>query len=145
MKKYIKNTLMGISWGLTVNMIFLVVAVAVNADFLKSITQYDFIKYAICSAIIGLGFWVPSVIYDKPNLSLPVKSILHLGIGYVIYVITAFFAGWIGAGYSAVFTVGSLIASVLFTLLIYVCFYLYHRKEADMMNSKIREIQKTNK
>lgn len=145
MKKYIKNTLMGISWGLTVNMIFLVVAVAVNADFLKSIAQYDFIKYAICSAIIGLGFWVPSVIYDKPNLSLPVKSIIHLGIGYIVYVITALFAGWIGAGYGAIATIISLAISILFTLLIYSCFYLYHKKEAAIMNSKIKEIKKNDK
>ena len=90
MKKYLKNTLMGISWGLTLNMIFLVVAVAINADFLKSISQYEFIKYAICSVIIGLGFYLPSMIYEKPNISMPVKATVHLGTGFVIYLITAF-------------------------------------------------------
>lgn len=144
MKKYLKNTLMGISWGLTVNMVFLVVAVAVNADFLKSISQYDFIKYAICSVIIGIGFYLPSIIYDKPNITLPLKATVHLGIGFVIYLVTAFFAGWIG-GYGAIATFISIAISILFTLLIYMCFYLYYRKEAVVINKKIKEIQKTNK
>lgn len=144
MKKHLKNTLMGISWGLTFNMIFLVIAVAINADFLKNISQYNFIKYAICSVIIGIGFHLPSVIYDKPNLSLPVKSIIHLGIGFVIYLIVAFYAGWIGAGYGAIATIIFIAISIVFTLLIYVCFYMYHKKEADIMNNKIKEIEKLN-
>lgn len=144
MKKYLKNTLMGISWGLTVNMIFLVIAVAINADFLKNISQYDFIKYAICAVIIGIGFYLPSVIYDKPTLSLPVKATIHLGIGFTVYLIVAFFAGWIGADYGAIATVISIATSIVFSLLIYACFYLYHKKEADIMNSKIKEIEKLN-
>ena len=103
-----------------------------------------FIKYAICSVIIGIGFYLPSIIYDKPNITLPVKATVHLGIGFVIYLVTAFLAGWIG-GYGAIATFISIAISILFTLLIYMCFYLYYRKEAVVMNKKIKEIQKTNK
>lgn len=143
MKKYLKNTLMGISWGLTVNMVFLVIAVAVNADFLKSISQFDFIKYAVCAVVVGVGFYLPSIIYDKPNITLPVKATVHLGIGFVVYLITAIFAGWINTGYGILATVISIAISILFTLLIYMCFYLYHRKEAEVMNTKIKELEKT--
>lgn len=142
MKKYLKNSLMGASWGLTVNMVFLVIAVAVNADFLKSISQFDFIKYAVCAVIVGIGFWLPSVIYDNPNIAMPFKVIVHLGIGFSIYLAAAVFAGWINTDYGVLYAVISIAISILFTLLIYMCFYLYYRKEATIMNTKIKEIEK---
>lgn len=142
MKKYLKNLLMGASWGVTVNMVCLIIEVAINADFLKSISQFDFIKYAVCAAIVGVGFWLPSVIYDNPNIAMPVKVVVHLGIGFSIYLAAAIFAGWINTDYGVLYAVISIAISILFTLLIYMCFYLYYRKEAAVMNTKIKEIEK---
>lgn len=142
MKKYLKNSLMGASWGLTINMVFLIISVSINENFLKSISQFDFIKYAVCAVIVGLGFWLPSVIYDNPNIAMPVKIVVHLGIGFFIYFAAAIFAGWINTDYGVLYAVISVAIGILFTVLIYICFYLYYRKEAKVMNTKIKEMEK---
>ena len=37
----------------------------------------------ICYIITCIGFFVPSVIYENEKLVLPVRIIIHMGIGYI--------------------------------------------------------------
>ncbi len=56
MKNIIKSIVLGIGWGFTVFVVYLTIGVFISSDFLAGIAQDDFIKYVICSAVIGLGF-----------------------------------------------------------------------------------------
>ena len=141
MKNVIKSIAVGISWGFTVLVAYLTIGVIISSDFLAGIAQADFIKYAISSAVIGLGFSVPSLIYYNERISRGLQVIIHLGTGFAIYIPVAFFAGWMPTGYGAIAVALSLLCAVVFSLLVWLCFALYYRKQAQEINRKIIEKQ----
>ncbi|WP_294466659.1 DUF3021 domain-containing protein [uncultured Ruminococcus sp.] len=141
MKNIIKSIVLGIGWGFTVFVVYLTIGVFISSDFLAGIAQDDFIKYVICSAVIGLGFSVPSLIYRNERISRGLQVIIHLGTGFAIYVPVAFFAGWIPTAYGAIAVAISLLCAVVFSLLVWLCFALYYRKQAQEINRKILEKQ----
>ena len=141
MKNIIKSIVLGIGWGFTVFVVYLTIGVIISGDFLAGIAQDDFIKYVICSAVIGLGFSVPSLIYRNERISRGLQVIIHLGTGFAIYVPVAFFAGWIPTAYGAIAVAVSLLCAVVFSLLVWLCFALYYRKQAQEINRKILEKQ----
>ena len=143
MKNIIKSIVLGIGWGFTFFVVYLTIGVIISGDFLAGIAQDDFIKYVICSAVIGLGFSVPSLIYRNERISRGLQVIIHLGTGFAIYVPGAFFAGWIPTAYGAVAVAVSLLCAVVFSLLVWLCFALYYRKQAQEINRKIVEKQQT--
>ena len=143
MKNIIKSIVLGIGWGFTFFVVYLTIGVIISGDFLAGIAQDDFIKYVICSAVIGLGFSVPSLIYRNERISRGLQVIIHLGTGFAIYVPVAFFAGWIPSAYGAVAVAVSLLCAVVFSLLVWLCFALYYRKQAQEINRKIVEKQQT--
>lgn len=143
MKNIIKSIVLGIGWGFTVFVVYLTIGVIISGDFLAGIAQDDFIKYVICSAVIGLGFSVPSLIYRNERISRGLQVIIHLGTGFAIYVPVAFFAGWIPTAYGAIAVAISLLCAVVFSLLVWLCFALYYRKQAQEINRKIVEKQQT--
>lgn len=143
MKNIIKSIVLGIGWGFTFFVVYLTIGVIISGDFLAGIAQDDFIKYVICSAVIGLGFSVPSLIYRNERISRGLQVIIHLGTGFAIYVPVAFFAGWIPTAYGAIAVAISLLCAVVFSLLVWLCFALYYRKQAQEINRKIVEKQQT--
>lgn len=141
MKNVIKSIAVGISWGFTVLVVYLTIGVSISSDFLATIAPNDFIMYVICSAVIGLGFSVPSLIYYNERISRILQVIIHLGSGFAIYIPVAFFAGWIPTAYGAIAVALSLLCAVVFSLLVWLCFALYYRKQAEKINRKITEKQ----
>ena len=77
------------------------------------------------------------------RISRGLQVIIHLGTGFAIYVPVAFFAGWIPTAYGAVAVAVSLLCAVVFSLLVWLCFALYYRKQAQEINRKIVEKQQT--
>ena len=142
MKNVIKSIAVGIGWGFTVLVVYLTIGVIISSDFLASIAPDDFIKYVICSAVVGLGFSVPSLIYHNERISRGLQVIIHLGTGFAVYIPVAFFAGWIPTAYGAIAVALSLLIAVVFSLLVWLCFALYYRKQAQKINRKIIEKQK---
>ena len=61
-----------------------------------SLENYTFTKMVAGSALVGLGYGVPTIIYRKESLPLPIKIIIHMGIGTAIYLGVAYAVGWIG-------------------------------------------------
>lgn len=141
MRNFIKSIAVGIGWGFTVLVVYLTIGVIISSDFLASIAPDDFIKYVICSAVVGLGFSVPSLIYYNERISRILQVIIHLGTGFAIYIPVAFFAGWIPTAYGAIAVALSLLCAVVFSLLVWFCFALYYRKQAEEINRKILEKQ----
>ena len=141
MRNFIKSIAVGIGWGFTVLVVYLTIGVIISSDFLASIAPDDFIKYVICSAVVGLGFSVPSLIYYNERISRILQVIIHLGTGFAIYIPVAFFAGWIPTAYGAIAVALSLLCAVVFSLLVWFCFALYYRNQAEEINRKILEKQ----
>lgn len=106
-----------------------------------SLDNYRFTKMVLGCLIVGLGFGVPTVIYRKENLPMPIRVLVHMGTGCVVYTIVAFAVGWIGGSKSVVH--GLLIAAVQIAVafVIWYLFNRYYRGEAKKMNDRIQEMK----
>lgn len=144
MRKIISKTALGISWGFTILVFYMTVSAAIDADFFNNLTSSEFIKHVICAAITGLGFTVPTIIYDNETVSRGLQVLVHLGTGFAIYIPVAFFAGWIPTEAGFLPVVISFAISVVFAMLAWLCFSLYYKKQAERMNKKIFEKQRNN-
>ena len=106
-----------------------------------SLENYRLTKMVIGCIIVGLGFGVPSLVYRSETLPMPVKILVHMGIGCIIYTIVGFAGGWIGG--SATLGQGIAIAAIqlLVAFIIWFCFMRFYRSEAKKMNDKIQQMK----
>ena len=141
LKDLLKSTVISIGMALAIFcLVGIVFDIGYKGNF--SLENYKFTKMAVGSILVGLGFGVPTVVYHKENLPLPIRVIIHMGIGCAIYTAFAFAVGWFGG--SATFVQGLIIAGIQIAVafIIWFCFMRYYRKEAKEMNDKIQAKKK---
>lgn len=135
----IKSTAIGIGIAMT---LFCLTGIAydITYDGTFRLENYAFTKMIIGCILVGLGFGIPSVIYKKDNLPMPIRILIHMGIGCVVYTIVAYAVGWIGG--AATMTQGILIAVIQFAtaFVIWALFMRHYRKEARQMNDRIQQM-----
>ena len=140
LKDLAKSTAISIGMAMTIFcLIGIVYDIGNKGSF--SLMDYGFTKMVIGCVLVGLGFGVPTVVYRKDNLPMPVRVVIHMGIGCVIYTIVAYAVGWIGG--SATFIQGIIIALIQLAVafLIWFLFMRYYRAEAKKMNDKIQAMK----
>ena len=93
MKNLVKSTFISIGISLS---IFCFIGIVLDMIYkgIFSLENYMFTKMVTGCVLIGLGFGVPSVIYQKDNLPMPIKILIHMGTGCVVYTIVAYSVGW---------------------------------------------------
>lgn len=140
-KDLLKSTVISIGMALT---IFCLVGVFFDIYYGGnfSLENYGYTKMALGSIIVGLGFGVPTVVYNKDSLPMPVKVIIHMGIGCAVYTAVAFAVGWFGASTTVGQGIGIAAIQLLVAFVIWFCFMRYYRKEAKKMNEKIQAMKK---
>ena len=106
-----------------------------------SLEGYAFTKMVVGCLIIGLGFGAPTVVYQNEKLPLPIRVIIHMGIGCTVYTIVACAVGWMGG--AATIGKGILIAAIHLGLafVIWFLFMRYYRAEAKKMNDRIQAMK----
>ena len=102
---------------------------------------YGYTKMVIGCLIVGLGFGIPSMIYRKDTLPMPVRVIIHMGIGCTIYTIVAYAVGWMGGAASIGQGVAIACIQLGIAFLIWFLFMRYYRNEAKKMNDKIQAMK----
>ena len=141
MKDLLKSSAISIGIAMTIFCIAgIVFDVGRGGNF--SLDHYRFTKMIVGCILIGLGFGLPSVVYSKECLPAPIKVVVHMGIGCVVYTIVAYAVGWIGG--SATIGQGILIVAIQLAVafLIWLLFRRYYRAEAKKMNDRIQEMKK---
>lgn len=140
MTDLLKSTVISIGMALTIFCLAgIVFDIAYKGSF--SLENYQFTKMVIGSLIVGLGFGVPTVVYNNESMPMPIKVIIHMGIGCVIYTVVAYAVGWFGG--TTTVTQGIIIAAIQLTVafIIWLCFNSFYRKEAKKMNDKIQTMK----
>lgn len=101
--------------------------------------NYSFIKMALGSICISLGYCLPSMIYDNEVLSSLSKVFIHMGIGCSNMLIISLIVGWIPIhlGFQISITIISIM--IISSFIIWYCFYLYYKMIAKKMNQKIAQ------
>ena len=140
LKDILKSTVISIGMSLTIfSLVCLVFDIEYGGTF--SLEGYRMTKMIIGCVIIGLGFGIPTIVYKNDSLPMPVRVLIHMGIGCVIYTIVAYAVGWIGG--SASLGQGIAIAAIQLAIafIIWFCFMRFYRSEAKRMNDKIQQMK----
>ena len=106
-----------------------------------NLDHYRFTKMVIGSIIVGLGFGVPTFIYRKDSLPMPMRVIIHMGTGCIIYTLVAFAVGWMGGTGSIAKAIVAATVQIAVAFLIWYLFMRHYRKEAMKMNQRIQEMK----
>lgn len=139
-KDLIKSTVISIGMALTIFcLVGIVFDVGYGGNF--SLENYRFTKMVVGSLLVGLGFGVPTIVYNKESLPMPIRVVIHMGTGCVVYTLVAYAVGWYGG--SATVIQGIIIAGIqlLVAFFIWFCFMRFYRKEAKKMNEKIQAMK----
>lgn len=138
-KKIAGNFIKGIMCGCFIMSIYLLISLGFADDRSMTISFNGYLKQVICSSIVGIGFFVPSVIYEVDKVSRGFQVLFQLGIGFIIYFIAGFNAGWIPTQYGVMQVVYTVIGMMLISLIIWFGIYMYYKKQAIAINRKIKE------
>jgi len=139
-KDLIRSTVISIGMALTIFcLVGIVFDIGYGGNF--SLENYRFTKMVVGSLLVGLGFGVPTIVYNKESLPMPIRVIIHMGTGCVVYTLVAYAVGWYGG--SATVIQGIIIAGIqlLVAFVIWFCFMRYYRREAKKMNEKLQEMK----
>ena len=85
---------------------------------------------------------VPAVVYRKENMPMPIRVVIHMGSGCVIYTLVACWVGWIDLSAGLWQGIGMIAAQLAAAFLIWFFFLLHYRREAKEMNERIQEMKK---
>lgn len=140
MKDLLKSVVISIGMAMTIFcLIGIVFDIGYKGSF--SLEDYKFTKMVTGCVLIGLGFGVPTVVYRKESIPMPLKVLIHMGTGCVIYTVVAYAVGWMG-GVTNIWQgiiIGAIQLAVAF--IIWFCFVRYYKAEARKMNEKIQEMK----
>ena len=104
-----------------------------------TLTDYGFTKMVLACIVTGLGFGVPTLLYNSERRSQTLAAVIHLGIGFTIYFAAASFVGWIPVERGIKACVITVVSVVLIGLIIWLCFMKYNRDLADKMNKALKK------
>lgn len=140
MKDLLKSVVISIGMAMT---IFCLVGIVFDIGYKGSFSleDYKFTKMVTGCVLIGLGFGVPTIVYRKESIPMPIKVLIHMGTGCVIYTVVAYAVGWMG-GVTNIWQaiiIGAIQLAVAF--IIWFCFVRYYKAEARKMNEKIQEMK----
>ena len=131
MKQVIKSSWIGVS---TAALIFIIVGIVFDQSNqgILPLENYQYTKMAVGAIIVGLGFGLPSLIYEKEEIPYVMQVLFHLGIGCAILLITGYMVGW--------FTnlVGEFI-EIGMSLVVWIGFADHYRKEAKQINQQLKK------
>ncbi|EFR31248.1 DUF3021 domain-containing protein [Eremococcus coleocola] len=100
--------------------------------------SYAFSKMALGSLVIGLGFGLPSVVYENDRLSMGMQSLIHMGTGCLVMVGVFIWEGWLPQGHGLLMGLAVLAGAVLIAGLIWYGFYKENLKQAQALNKGIQ-------
>lgn len=137
MKDLIRSTAISIAMAM---IIFCLAGIVFDVSFGGnfSLDHYRFTKMVIGCLLVGLGFGIPTVVYRNERLPLPVRIVIHMGIGCIVYTVVAYAVGWIGG--SATIWQGLIIAVIQLAVafIIWFIFMMHYRREAKEINERIQ-------
>lgn len=95
-------------------------------------------RMCVAVLVIGLGFGVPSLIYET-ELPTGLKVLIHMGTGVIVMLATSLAIGWIdfSRGWKACLLYAALQIAVAFILWLLTCVRI--KKDAKQMNERIEE------
>ncbi|WP_067142805.1 DUF3021 family protein [Oceanivirga salmonicida] len=143
-KRIFMGPFIGIGNGIIISLIFNYINssniyYATNLSFYNKFDNHltpTVISFA-CFAIIGIISNLASMIYDIKNMSIFLKTLMHIFIIYLTVFIIGKYLHWFGGDIYSII-LNFIIFSIIY-LIIWVIFYLIEKKEIEKINKKLKD------
>lgn len=139
-KKIIKRAINGAVYGCVILTAVGVMGTLATGEGFLSSSKVGYVGNVVISILCGIAFSVPAVIYDFEKIPLWLKTVIHMGIGFLVYFPCAYYADWIPTGMGK----GIIITTILFmfagSFLVWGGFYFYYKKKDSEINKRIHDI-----
>ncbi|WP_165443993.1 DUF3021 domain-containing protein [Lachnoclostridium sp. Marseille-P6806] len=139
-KIVLKNTSRSLGIAL---LIFCIIGIIFDQIYKGTFTleNYSFTKMALGAVGIGLGFGLPTIVYEKEDMSLAVQTLIHMGVGSIVMTIVAFAVGWIPSEEGPFVVVITILGELAVAFGIWFIFYLHMKKLAGKVNQKLKKME----
>jgi hypothetical protein len=139
-KEIISNLFIGLAGGCLILTLISIFAFSLGYEGYISDFMANYVKYSFVAMVIGVGFSLPSIVYEREDLSMPLKVLIHMGTGMTVYFLAVLYAGWIPASLGIGALIISLLIGISIAVVIWFGFYLYYREEALKINKQIKKM-----
>ena len=140
--KLMKRTITGIAYGCTISVFIQIVGILLSSGNFLYTSEADILRSYLASIITGIAWVVPSLIYDNEKLPFVFRVLFHMSIGFSVYLICAFYAGWIPQDFGIGYIISFILIEFVISILIWSGFYFYYRHQSKLINEKISIRQK---
>lgn len=140
MKRIIELSIKGVGIALALFTLFGVITDRLNGGVFE-FHNFAYTKMVTGAIIVGLGFSIPGIIYEKTDLSYIVKILVHMGTGCAVFIITGYLVGWFSPEQNIWQCVLIVLGGIIVSFLLLLGFILYDRKMAKKINERIKEME----
>lgn len=102
-------------------------------------TGTDIINAFLGSIVIGWGFSLTGLIYEKEDLAFPLQVIFQMGIGMTILFLVAIYLKWMPVDLGIGPIITWILIACVFAAISWFAFYIYYYLVARDLNSKLKK------
>lgn len=102
-------------------------------------TGYAVTKMALGTLGIGLGFGLPTYVYQKEELSPLLQVLIHMGVGCTVMLGVGFLVGWIPTGKGLLPALLAVASMLLTAFIVWGITYRRQRKLARQINQMLEQ------
>ena len=104
-----------------------------------SFSGTDIINGVLGSIVAGFGFSLPSFIYEREDIPLPIQVLFQMGIGMAVLFAIAIYLGWMTITMGIGPILEWIVIAFIFGAIFWIGFYLYYSYEAKEINKKLKD------
>ena len=123
LKKIIRGIIGGIAWGSIIACVVNVIGSQVMGLEWFADMKHGYTAQTAVAMIVGIGWVLPSAVYQDERLSMGVQVLIHMTVGFVVYFPCAFYMGWLPSAGGAGMIFASIAVMIFVAFLIWGCFY----------------------
>lgn len=134
----IKRLAMGAFVGCFIVMLIMVLASLQNGPQNVNFTGVDVINAFLGSIVVGWGFSLTGMIYDREDIAFPLQVAFQMGIGMVILFMVAIYLKWMPIDLGIGIIIEWIVIACIFAAISWFGFYVYYYLVARDLNSKLK-------
>lgn len=139
MKKIVQVAMAGVRIAAVVFLIYCIVFGLIGGEE-KLASGYGIARAGLGAVIIGIGFGIPSVVYET-KLKMWLKVLIHMGIGCTVMIGASFLCDWLPTQKGMLATLAVVAIQVVSAFVIWTIVFIPMMIQAKKMNQKIKEKQ----
>ena len=134
----IKRLAIGAFVGCFIVLLIMVLISLQNGPQNIQFTGTTIINAFLGSIVVGWGFSLTGIIYEREDIAFPLQIAFQMGIGMTILFIVAIYLQWMPINLGIGIIVEWIIIACIFAAISWCCFYIYYYLVARDLNNKLK-------